>query len=258
MGSQICGLKAIWEEKFMVHKSAEEAMRDATADYPIPNGRGASFICANCGAFAQHAWGYLDTVKVMVGANNFSSRTTTHNPRVCLALCTACQRETIFVEKMVVYPEASEAPPPAPDMPEGIVEDYLEASSIYSRSPRGAAALLRLAIQKLCPVLGSSGSDINRAIGELVAAGIIPPAVQQALDTVRVIGNEAVHPGTMDLQDDRATAKALFGLVNFIVEKAITDPKLIGEIYGSLPPAKLAGIAARDGVTAAGTDAPEA
>ena len=194
----------------------------------------------------------------MVGENSFGSRSTSDTPTVCLALCTACNRETVFVEKKVVYPEASEAPAPAPDMPKEIVGDFIEARSIYSRSPRGAAALLRLAIQKLCPILGSSGGDINRAIGELVAAGTIPPAVQQALDSVRVIGNEAVHPGTMDLQDDRATAKALFGLVNFIVEKAITDPKLIGEIYGSLPPAKLAGIAARDGAKAVETNTAEA
>lgn len=51
----------------------------------------------------------------------------------------------------------------------------------------------------------------------------ISPALQQALDSVRVIGNEAVHPGTMDLRDDVFTVLSLFGLVNFIVQKAITD-----------------------------------
>jgi hypothetical protein len=131
-------------------------------------------------------------------------------------------------------------------MPEEITADYLEAGQILSRSPRGAAALLRLAIQKLCPILGATKSDINGAIGELVEAGRINPSIQQALDTVRVIGNEAVHPGTLDLKDGHAMALALFNLVNFIIAKAITEPRQLQELYSSLPPAKLAGIAQRD------------
>jgi len=131
-------------------------------------------------------------------------------------------------------------------MPEEVLEDYEEARQILSKSPRGAAALLRLVIQKLCPFLGATKPDINGAIGELVSAGKITPALQQALDTVRVIGNEAVHPGTLDLSDDLDTATALFGLINFIVEKAITEPKQIGQLYQSLPAGKLAGIAQRD------------
>jgi len=50
--------------------------------------------------------------------------------------------------------------------------------------------------------LGESGKDINADIGNLVKKGL-SPLVQKALDTVRVVGNECVHPGTMDLKDDR-------------------------------------------------------
>jgi len=64
---------------------------------------------------------------------------------------------------------------------------------------------------------------------------------------VRVIGNEAVHPGTIDLRDDRTTANKLFKLVNFIAHKMITEPREIDEIYGSLPEDKKDGIRKRDG-----------
>lgn len=94
---------------------------------------------------------------------------------------------------------------------------------------------------------GSSQRDINAAVGELVREGKISADLQRALDTVRVIGNEAVHPGVMDLKDDTDTALALFGLVNFIVEMGISEPKRIAAIYASLPPNKLVGIARRDG-----------
>lgn len=136
-------------------------------------------------------------------------------------------------------------------MPAEIVSDYLEAGQILSRSPRGAAALLRLAIQKLCPLLGATKKDINAAIGELVSQGTITTSIQQALDSVRVIGNEAVHPGQMDLKDDADTAASLFRLLNFIVEKAITEPKQVASIFAGLPPSKLAAIAERDAQKAA-------
>lgn len=48
-----------------------------------------------------------------------------------------------------------------------------------------------------------------------MASGL-PPKVKEVLYSVRVIGNESVHPGTLDFKDDRDTANKLFRLVNFI------------------------------------------
>jgi hypothetical protein len=63
---------------------------------------------------------------------------------------------------------------------------------------------------------------------------------------VRVIGNESVHPGTIDLKDDIKTVTILFNLVNFIVENSIAEPKRINKMFGNLPPDKIKGIADRD------------
>jgi hypothetical protein len=132
------------------------------------------------------------------------------------------------------------------DMPQAIWPEWREAEQILQDSPRGSAALLRLAVQKLLPVLGAKPDDINKMIGELVASGTISKTLQQALDVLRVIGNEAVHPGTIDLNDDRPTAVSLFSLINVIVEKAITEPRQVDELYAKLPPGKLEGIQQRD------------
>ena len=59
--------------------------------------------------------------------------------------------------------------------------------------------------------------------------------VKEALDIVRVIGNNAVHPGQIDLQDNDETAKSLFGLVNIISEKMITEPKHVKSMFDNLP-----------------------
>ena len=145
----------------------------------------------------------------------------------------------------MIYPDTGEAPMPNNDLPEDIKADYEEARTILNKSPRGAAALLRLCIQKLCKHLGESGKDINKDIGNLVKKGL-PLKVQQSLDIVRVIGNDSVHPGQMDLTDDVETATKLFVLTNFITDVMITQPKEVDKLFNSLPKNKLDGIADRD------------
>lgn len=86
------------------------------------------------------------------------------------------------------------APPPHSDAPESIRIDYEEARAVFGSSPRSSAALLRLAIQKICIELGLPGKNLNEDISKLVEKGL-PVRIQQSLDIVRVVGNEQVHPG---------------------------------------------------------------
>lgn len=75
----------------------------------------------------------------------------------------------------------------------------------------------------------------------------LPVQIQQALDIVRVVGNEAVHPGQLDLRDDQDTALKLFGLVNLIAEVMITQPKHVAAMFSSVvPESKRAEIEKRD------------
>ena len=162
-----------------------------------------------------------------------------------LSQCFNCKKFAVWVHDRLIHPTAMEGPPPNPDLPPDVLRDYEEAGRIVSESPRGAAALLRLAIQKLCVVLGEKGKKINNDIASLVKKGLTP-MVQQALDAVRVIGNEAVHPGTLDLKDDRDTSMKLFRLVNIIAEQMISNPKHIKELYDHLPASHLTAIEKRD------------
>jgi hypothetical protein len=123
--------------------------------------------------------------------------------------------------------------------------DFEEAGTVLGASPRGAAALLRLVIQKLCKHLGGKGEKLDDDIALLVDKGL-DRRVQRSLDIVRVIGNNAVHPGKIDLRDDRDTALKLFGLVNLVVEIMITQPKHIEEMYESLPEGSRKAIEKRD------------
>ncbi len=51
-----------------------------------------------------------------------------------------------------------------------------------------------------------------------------------------MIGNHAVHPGEIDVNDSPEIAENLFRFINLIVEDRITRAKQIEEAYGKLPP----------------------
>jgi hypothetical protein len=146
----------------------------------------------------------------------------------------------------MIYPDVYTAPTPNQDLPKNCAVDYLEARAIAAKSPRGAAALLRLCIQKLCIELGEGGKNINNDIASLVTKGL-PQRIQQALDVVRVVGNNAVHPGEISVEDKSQTVTALFSLVNLIVENQITQPKQVAELFEALPNGAKSAIARRDG-----------
>ena len=196
-----------------------------------------AFNCPLCRAYAQQEW---QEVYRLVPNGRFAEM-----PHYHMSNCTHCGEWLTWYRGSIVVPDVSGAPPANDDLNEDIKVDYMEAVSISTKSPRGAAALLRLCVQKLCKQLGEEGKNIDKDIGSLVAKGL-DIRIQQALDIVRVIGNESVHPGEIDLRDEPETAGMLFTLVNAIADQMITQPKLRDELYGKLPKTKLEGIAARN------------
>ena len=148
--------------------------------------------------------------------------------------CYSCNRFTVWVQCNAIYPHAYQIGEANNDLPEDIRGDYDEARAVLEASPRSAAALLRLCIQKICISLGEKGANLNDDIANLVKKGL-DVRVQQALDIVRVAGNNAVHPGKMDLRDDKEAATSLFQLVNLIADRMISEPKQIDVLFNRLP-----------------------
>lgn len=168
-----------------------------------------------------------------------------HIQNLNISECYNCRDITIWVYDQIVYPSTKVDIQPNQDLPPHIIKLFEEAREIVSSSPKGAAALLRLSIQHLCKQLGENGKDINKDIASLVSKGL-NPLVQKALDVVRVIGNEAVHPGEINLDDNRDTALQLFNVINLIAEQMITHPKQVEAMYSGLPEGKLRGIEQRN------------
>ncbi|MGH6947325.1 MAG: DUF4145 domain-containing protein [Kiloniellales bacterium] len=247
-------------------------MADVRAKYVPPAIDQVSFNCPHCGALAKQSWfsahaealgkdevpNLLDPKQVEAADFNriddvderrktmrWAERMAKGRPflngsgkyrafdlrNVSLSLCFSCNDVAIWIYSRLVWPQLGAAPLANPDLPGDVRNDYEEASTILDLSPRGAAALLRLGIQKLCKQLGEKGKNIDEDIASLVKKGL-DVRVQQALDVVRVIGNNAIHPGEINLKDDCATAEKLFGLVNLIAEIMISQPKHVEEMFG--------------------------
>lgn len=228
------------------------------------------FNCLHCEAKAQHIWSTLridnsngDHITIglvenllaaaqKLGESNWLSDNLNgykYQDIFAVSLCISCEKFSLWYEGEVVYP-MNESPMPYPEehMPAEIKSLYNEAKSVYHLSFRFSCALLRLALEKLLIIVGAKGKSINSMITNLVVEHKIPTSVQQALDTIRILGNDGVHPGVIDISDDerKENALMLFSLLNIIVDRMIKADMQIQQFYSLIPESKREAIEQRD------------
>ena len=229
------------------------------SEYLPPEYRSDGFNCPYCNAYAKQTWAVLGGSKrswlaLVVDTDSgyviddWDVIYIDEEP-VYVSLCARCENATLWLDEKIIYPTARMGPPVNSDLPDNVKEIYEEASAIAGLSARAACALLRLAIEMLLKDLGflKEKRNINDSIGELVRAGV-DKRVQQALDVVRVTGNNAVHPGTIDF-DDSTDVSSLFELINYIADTLITRPNKASEMFDNLPEGAKRGIKRRDSKT---------
>ncbi|MHA1205245.1 MAG: DUF4145 domain-containing protein [Candidatus Heimdallarchaeaceae archaeon] len=157
---------------------------------------------------------------------------------LAISICVHCNNYCIWEleNKKIIFPLVY-GPKPNNDLPKDLKDDFNEARSIINLSPRASAALSRLILEKLLKHLKIKGKNLNDMIVYLITQGL-NEKLQKAMDTLRVFGNEAVHPGQIDLKDDRETATGLLDLINILVEDLISKKKRIDNLYNKLPQSK--------------------
>ena len=198
--------------------------------YTPPQFNKNNFNCPHCQVFALHNWQPI-------------WENPEHNYR--RAYCPSCSNISIWCKGKMIYPLYGSAPPPNPDMSPKVKEIYEESRQIYTISPRASAGLLRVCIEKITEDLGEKDGNLNTRIGNLVEKGL-PIEIQKALDVVRVTGNDVLHVGRIDLNDSSETAYLLFDIVNLIIQRMVSEKKMIDKIFAKLPQEKQDGIANRD------------
>jgi hypothetical protein len=190
--------------------------------------------CPHCGVYAEQEWFDVARGRLQeTGVSHYEGFVA----GLYLSFCLRCGEYALWRGDEMIYPVTSTAPLPVEGMPTGVKEDFLEGRAVFNVSPRGAASLLRLALQKLMVHLGENGKNLDEDIANLTRKGL-PKKIQEALSAVRAIGNDAAHPGEIDSQDSTYTATALFDLLNMIVDVMLAHPKKVNELYRKLPDTK--------------------
>lgn len=229
-----------------------------------------SFKCPNCSAIAaQNASVYkvkLDELPEISLAK--------YKDNIVVLTCHSCNNESIWLTRKaiathqsafdylkddedfntykdyefekILYPFLNnDAPEPNKDMPDNVLNIYNEACLVLQYSPRSSIALSRLAIEQLVEHLGAEGKTLDNKIGDLVSKGL-PVTIQQMLDSVRVIGNNAVHPGQIEVEGNIDLAISLLTFINLIVDNQISQPKAIKSTYDLIPESYKKSIERRD------------
>jgi hypothetical protein len=199
--------------------------------------------CPLCGTLAAQWW--QDLYHLLLSYDEGSD-----TPRRVEGLrsvnCSACDAYSYWFEDKMVYPLERIGPPPHIDMPPSVLTLYREAQEIAKPSPRAAAVLLRIALERLLEDVGRGGKNLNKAIGDYVAEGAIPEELQRAMDTVRLTGNDAAHPGELKLDDTPGGTAALFEIVNELVDRLVGFKARMNRIYDSLDGEKKEQVERRD------------
>ena len=200
--------------------------------YVAPEYESTAFHCPYCNVFAQQIWCRL------IYRHKWNDGPLSGWEA---SKCDHCWEFSIRKCEELIYPTVSVIVMPHLDMPD-------TAREIASESPRAAAALLRLALEKLTEELWETDWKLNTRIGNLKKKWLPEKAIQ-ALDIVRITANEwGSHLGQIDLtgSDNAALVNQLFFLLNFIVEHVITVNNQLDAMYASLPEDKKKGIENRD------------
>lgn len=210
-------------------------------EYVTPEFNKDRFTCPHCNTVAHQLW----TNRIRASKENSTSKSAQDHyteysyylSDLKSAKCEYCDKYSLWIKEKMIYPRKTSVPEPNEDMSEKVKEDYIEASKIVNDSPRSACALLRVALEKLMIELGYKKGNlyekINNFVGEDKGSDL-----EHSLTSVRVIGNDSVHSGVLDIKDNKPIAVALFNILNYIVEDTITKKRKIDEIYDIIPDSK--------------------
>lgn len=194
------------------------------------------FHCPHCGVYAKQEWHDVAKGHQLEGDVGYYEG---FMAGLSLSFCSKCWEYALWHDNKMIYPVLSTAPPPVGTMPPDVREHFLEARDVFNASPQAAAALLRLALQKLMVHLGERGKNLDHDIADLREKGL-PPIIQDALGSVRFIGDDAARPGQISSEDNACVAATLFDLVNMIVEIMLSHPEKVNGTCEELRQAKLA------------------
>jgi hypothetical protein len=131
--------------------------------------------------------------------------------------CHRCNGFSVWVGGLLAFPTRIDK------TPELVEEDLEEAAAILNKFPRGAAALMRVCIQKLVPLLQDNGKELNRRVSSLVRKGL-EMEMQQAMDVLQLLRSDPVHSGQLESHaDNKKTALRFLDSLKEVLERRMSQ-----------------------------------
>ncbi|NOS93270.1 MAG: DUF4145 domain-containing protein [Cyclobacteriaceae bacterium] len=193
-----------------------------------------AFVCPHCGVLAGQTWSNTIQCQYQYMQPNGSSHPAMYElENTATAKCSNCHAFSIWLFGRMIFPYKGNVEMANPDLPMDVMRDYNEAVDVANISAKSAAALLRLALSKLCAHLAHH-KTLDENIEHLMKRGL-PKELEHGLYKVRCLGSHAVAPGVIDAHDKLEVAFALFSFINTICDYFITQPKKIHESIHNLP-----------------------
>lgn len=79
-------------------------------------------------------------------------------------------------------------------IPHEIAQSLVEAVASHgARAYRASTLMVRRTLEQLCQAKGAKGANLKERIGNLAKHVILPPALLNAADELRILGNDAAH-----------------------------------------------------------------
>ena len=147
--------------------------------------------------------------------------------------CYNCKGFTVWVRDRLVFPVRGDEP--AEIVVEGefeeveehveedgedqeVSEDFEEAAAILNKFPRGAAALTRVCIQNMMPLLKENAKNLDENISSLVRKGL-EVEIQQAMDALQVVRKNPSQTTEVDLKEENEAAKIFLTSLRQILKR---------------------------------------
>ncbi|WP_078549253.1 DUF4145 domain-containing protein [Litchfieldia alkalitelluris] len=164
------------------------------------------------------------------------------------SICAGCTGYIIWKSGIRLYPNEITLPKSSKYMPKDAADIFEEARLIFDASPRSSSALLRLSLEMILrSILNENKKTLNQMIGQLATENI-DEHTKKGLDILRYYGNQSVHTGEINIEEDKDSVIFLFDLINYIVDDLIGKKQKIDEQYSKIPHAVRKAILKRDNI----------
>lgn len=163
--------------------------------------------------------------------------------------CFSCKKHCLWIGDRLAFPAPAlgsdmEVAEPSDDLPEDVLELYVEAAAVLPHSKRAAAALCRAALERLVRRLTAELPPNVKLHGRLRAMqDKLSSSTIKALTIVRHAGNTALHGSEDDDksaviyldENDETIAAVFFVAINTLADELITKPREVDSLFQTLP-----------------------